>query len=179
MGIRTTHATATPDGIPDYLDEDDDGDGRTTQQSARTKSPTREPRGDDILPWLDIDADGDGALDVVENLEDGDSNTTAWPTTSSDIQGGDEDGDSIATASRPTARREDSDTTTFPSLDNDDDNDTSRRFDERVFNPPRSPKSLTSTPTATAFPIIWTMTTTAMAYRPATNVPWAATAIPT
>ena len=63
------------DGIPDYLDPDDDGDGFST----RTEREDGEIWGQDIdgdgkPTWLDTDADGDSFSDEMEGGGDNNNN---------------------------------------------------------------------------------------------------------
>jgi MYXO-CTERM domain-containing protein len=56
------------DGTPDYLDDDDDGDGIRTRTENRGKN--RDLDDDGIPNYLDTDADGDGFDDADELTSD-------------------------------------------------------------------------------------------------------------
>lgn len=95
------------DGIPDYRDGDDDGDGIPTL----TEGPVRDSDGDDTPDYLDNDDDNDGLLTADEDANtDGDGNPATTPAPDADNDGipayldpndadtaltGDSDGDGI------------------------------------------------------------------------------------
>jgi hypothetical protein len=84
-GLYSNALDTDDDGIPNYLDDDDDGDNVLTSaeinNSDGDNNPTTNPmntdadlpNGDDIPDYLDNDDDGDGALTRLEdeNFEDG------------------------------------------------------------------------------------------------------------
>jgi hypothetical protein len=84
-GLYSNALDTDDDGIPNYLDDDDDGDNVLTSaeinNSDGDNNPTTNPmntdadlpNGDDIPDYLDKDDDGDGALTRLEdeNFEDG------------------------------------------------------------------------------------------------------------
>ncbi|MEM9861865.1 MAG: hypothetical protein AAF938_09635 [Myxococcota bacterium] len=81
VGAEATTPDLDEDGMPDFQDADDDGDGRPTADeiadAAAYEGPADEPTdidGDGIANWFEEDADGDGATDMTENAGDGDIN---------------------------------------------------------------------------------------------------------
>ena len=63
------------DGIPDYLDEDDDNDNIRTQDELTTENEVMDTDGDGIANHLDDDDDGDGVLTRFEVTEDNNTPT--------------------------------------------------------------------------------------------------------
>ena len=97
-----------PDGIPDYLDADDDGDGTPTSDEGDLTTDTD---GDGVVDYLDpvdfdgplADADGDGLtnqeeVDLGTNPYDADSDQDGMPDSG---ESGDTDGDDIPDALDP------------------------------------------------------------------------------
>jgi len=123
------------DGIPDYLDEDDDGD--TIPTAAENPDPNgdgipldaQNTDGDHRPDYLDVDDDNDGVLTIHEvarsRVSDAGRDTDADGTP--DYLDADDDGDGVATVfEKPNANGsgQDTDGDGIPDyLDTDDDND--------------------------------------------------------
>ena len=61
------------DGVPDLIDDDDDGDGIATAIELHHGALFGEdPDGDNTVSWLDDDSDGDGHSDLFESAGDSD-----------------------------------------------------------------------------------------------------------
>jgi hypothetical protein len=82
------------DGMPDYLDDDDDGDGLLTPAESGDSD------GDGTPDYLDDDDDGDGLLTRSEGRTDSDEDGL------SDYLDADDDGDGLSTRSEGTADRD-------------------------------------------------------------------------
>jgi hypothetical protein len=79
------------DGIPNYLDNDDDGDGVLTIDEAKDENGNPiDTDGDGEVDYLDNDDDGDG---LFSNFESGDTDGNGVP----DYLDNDDDGDGILT----------------------------------------------------------------------------------
>lgn len=126
------------DGAPDFLDEDDDGDARTTATEL-SDAETFANLGDDVdgdgTPnYLDTDSDGDRIADVVENAGDGDDDGDGIPDY---LQAGgtdaDTDGDGLTDGVEcPATPCADSDRDGKPDFeDPDDDGDSVPTIQER------------------------------------------------
>lgn len=119
------------DGLPDFLDNDDDGDQMLTFEEyvfivgppdGNDGEILLDTDGDGVVNYLDNDDDGDGVLTINEdancnaNLTDDDTDGNGTP----DFLDLDDDGDGVLTMDETG----DTDNDTIPNpLDNDDDND--------------------------------------------------------
>ncbi|HNT74255.1 MAG TPA: hypothetical protein PKH77_04450, partial [Anaerolineae bacterium] len=64
--VNVTHPDHDEDGVPDYLDLDDDNDGILDTDECPTPSACPDTDGDNIPDYLDLDSDNDGIPDVIE-----------------------------------------------------------------------------------------------------------------
>lgn len=126
------------DGAPDFLDADDDGDGRSTrdERDDARAHPEIGPDadGDGQVNWLDTDSDADGLSDEAENQGDGDLNHDGIPDyLQPRAAEPDSDGDGLPDAmEKPGGQSIDTDHDGMPNhMDADDDGDRVPTRDER------------------------------------------------
>lgn len=115
------------DGIPDYLDDDDDNDGILTVDENPDPNGNHSPEdawdldGDGIPNYRDRDDDGDGIFTIDEgplSLQDSDGDEIL------DYLDADDDNDTVPTLDENGAMAQNSDNDGIPDyLDDDDDND--------------------------------------------------------
>ncbi|MGY5351794.1 Calx-beta domain-containing protein [Wenyingzhuangia sp. IMCC45533] len=142
------------DGIPNYLDVDDDGDGVDTKDEnveSRDNDPTNDDTDGDGRPnYLDDDDDNDGILTQDENVQSDDNDPTNDDTDGDGIPNyleEDDDGDGVKTIDEDLdidGDNEDDDTDGdgIPNyLDDDDDGDSIKTIDEDVENVDGDPEN--------------------------------------
>lgn len=67
------------DGTPNYLDNDDDGDGVLTKDELDIDENPLDTDGDGIFDYLDTDDDNDGVLTIDEALTDSNNDSLSLP----------------------------------------------------------------------------------------------------
>ncbi len=80
-GVEETDLTLDTDndGVPNYLDNDDDGDGVLTKNELDDEGVPLDTDNDGIDDYLDTDDDGDAVLTIYELLTDSDNDVLSIP----------------------------------------------------------------------------------------------------